>query len=66
MLPIILSTVDEYGYTDEIKEFATVKDAENYISTLLDWLENASGWRACELQSMIENLWDQLQECQAE
>lgn len=66
MLPIILSTVNEYGYTDEIKEFSTIKDAENYISTLLDWLENTSGWRACELQSMIENLRDQLQECQAE
>ena len=66
MFPIILRYVDEVGYSDEIKEFYTIKDAEDYIGTLLDWLENASGWRAYELQSMIENLRDQLTECQAE
>jgi len=65
MLPIILSTVSEYGHSEEIKEFSTIKDAENYISTLLDWLENASGWQASELQFTIENLRDQLAECQA-
>jgi hypothetical protein len=65
MLPIILSTVDTYGMPEEIKEFASIKEAESYISTLLDALENASGWQACEIETMIDSLKDQISECQA-
>jgi hypothetical protein len=66
MLPIILCDIDEYGYSHSVQTFQTIKEAEAYESYLLNELENASNVRASILNNTLENLRDQLAECQAD
>jgi hypothetical protein len=61
-LPFSLSTVTEYGHTEELASFASLEEAEEALSSLYDALEEASSSRAFSLQSAISELEEQLSE----
>jgi hypothetical protein len=58
--PFSLSTVTEYGHTEELASFASLEEAEEALFSLYDALEEASSSRAFSLQCMISELEEQI------